>query len=130
LLNEMAPQGHWNERFTDILLERLATFPEDRLAHFDTIALWDRYLGDSLLRIPAEQLMPWRVMRRARSRTEREWIVLRLRGAGFDVGTNYPPLKGRNEWGDTVLNFPCPPNQDKLEIQKACEIIGRVVSGG
>ncbi len=123
----MEPLEYWNTDYTDLLISVLPKLKEYRLKRFDTIDLWDRYLGDTLLRIPAEQLMPWRVMRRAHSRLERDSIVKALRGAQFDVGTNYPPLTGRNEWGDTVLNFRCSPEQDPEEIRTICNLVERVV---
>ncbi len=119
-----AENGHWNTSYTQPLIEALNCFAGRIDRRREATWLWDRYLGDSLIRIPQEQLMPWRVMRRAHSRDERTAIVIALRTAGFDVGTNYPPLKGRNEWGDTVLNF-FPYNIDKTEIQRACELIKR-----
>ncbi len=123
LAEEMEEYGHWNPNYTGPLLEGISALPKRIRKRFKTIALWDRYLGDSLIRIPAEQLIPWRVMRRAHDWRQREDIVTALRNEGFPVGTNYPPLEGSNQWGDTVLNFFG--IQDPIEIQKACEIIKR-----
>jgi hypothetical protein len=61
---------------------------------------------------------------------ERTAIVEALRAAGLDVGTNYPPLTGHNEWGDTVLNLFVREDYDRTDIQKAAEIIKGVVYGG
>src|SRR5260221_406335 len=80
---------------------------------FERIALWDRHLGDSLIRIPGEQIMPWRVMRRVTHHTVinmRDVVVRELRAAGIAVGTNYPPLPGVTDpgalqWGAEVINF-------------------------
>jgi hypothetical protein len=47
---------------------------------------WDRYLGDSCIRIPGEQLMPWRVIRRIPGK--RDDVVKALREAGYDVGAS------------------------------------------
>ncbi len=130
LAEEMGEKAHWNERYTPDLVTALDNFHEDLKWRWETVALWDRYLGDSLFRIPQEQLMPWRVMRVALDWAQRVEIVIELRSAGIDVGTNYPPLTGSNKWGDTVLNFLCSPTPEQSEIQKACEIIKRVVNNG
>jgi hypothetical protein len=86
---------------------------------------WDRYLGDSCVRIPQEQLMPWRVIRRIPEK--RDAVVKALREANIPVGTNYPPLPGVTDsgaiqWGKEVINFfpEWPP-------EKACEIIKRTI---
>jgi hypothetical protein len=128
LARSMEVQSHWNESYTTYFLERLAGFSDHIEQRREIVGLWDRYLGDSLIRIPQEQIMPWRVMRRAVNLEARSLIVAALREAGFDVGTNYPPLTGSNEWGDTVLNFFCTPNLiTKSEIQGACEAVERVL---
>lgn len=72
------------------------------------IDLWDAHLGDSCVRIPQEQIMPWRVMRRIPDK--RDEVVKAIRAAGYPVGTNYPPLPGVTnpgavQWGKEVINF-------------------------
>ncbi len=130
LAEVVGDDSNWNEDYTDLLREELPLLKDLRLRRFETIELWDRFLGDTLIRIPGEQLMPWRVMRRAHSFYERQEIVRALRRAQFPVGTNYPPLTGRNEWGDTVLNFPAHPDVDPENIRVMCNIIERIVSNG
>jgi hypothetical protein len=132
LAETMQPRGffRWNEDFTDLVRMLLRNLKIFRMKRFDCIDLWDRYLGDSLLKIPGEQIQPWRCIRRARSLAERTAIVEALRAAGLDVGTNYPPLTGHNEWGDTVLNLFVREDYDRTDIQKAAEIIKGVVYGG
>ncbi len=120
--------GHWNEAYTDPLKGALELFCDRLEERWEIVDCWDQYLGDSLFRIPKEQLMPWRVMRRAHDALERNCIVEELRFAGCPVGTNYQPIQGRNQWGDTVLNFPCLPTTEKGEIQKVCGIVNRVVA--
>ncbi len=102
------------------------------------IDAWDRCLGDSCARIPQEQIMPWRVMRRIPSAIDcrvmdspnkRDAVVKALRDAAIPVGTNYPPLPGVTdagalEWGKTVINF-FPDWGDK---SAACEIIKRTIA--
>ncbi len=127
LADLMEEQGHWNESFTDSLLRALRALPVTIEKHFEVIDLWDKHLEDLLIRVPAEQLMPWRAMRRAQSLEQRTDIVSALRGFGLAVGTNYPPLEGSNEWGDTVLNFPCPVQSHT--VIDTCEVIKRVIYG-
>ncbi len=128
LAAEMENSGHWNPDYNDLLHASLPKIKVWRLQRFDVIALWDRFLGDSLIRIPAEQLMPWRAMRRARDKGERDVIKEEVRDAGYPVGTNYPPLTGRNQWGDTVLNFSV--DLERREIFEISEIVKRVVGDG
>ncbi len=130
LAQQMAEKGNWNEFYTAPLINALENLHHQIQARWENVDLWDRYLGGCLLRIPAEQVMPWRVMRRASTFFMRCRIVHGMRNAGFDVGTNYPPLTGHNEWGDTVLNFFCSPDLRKGEIKKACELIKRIVDNG
>ena len=130
LAEDMEEKGLWNEAYTEPLITALNNFYDNNCCRWKIIGLWDRYLGDSLIRIPAEQLMPWRVMRRAENVDQRTDIVRELRKAGIEVGTNYPALEGSNEWGDTVLNFFCGLDIEKAEIQKACRIIKAVVCDG
>ena len=127
LAEGMKEKSHWNEFYTHHLKEAIDRFYDEIDARWEVIGLWDRYLGDTLIRIPGEQLMPWRVMRRAWTAFQRFHIVEALRQAGHPVGTNYQSLANRNEWGDIVLNFFCSPTVKRVEIQEACEIIKRTV---
>lgn len=96
----------------------------------DCIELWDRHLGDSCIRIPQEQIIPWRVIRRIPKK--RDAVVKALRAAGFDAGTNYPPLPGVTDpgaisWGKEVINLWVSEDYDEPRIKAACEIIKRVI---
>ncbi len=66
LAEKMQPQGffRWNHRFDETVSELLDELPQSRIRRFECIDVWDRYLGDSLTKIPGEQVMPWRVIRR------------------------------------------------------------------
>lgn len=68
---------------------------------------WDQELGNLLIRIPREYVMPWRCMRMCPP-THRNAMVAALRMDGVAVSTNYPPLPGQppNNWGDNVIGFP------------------------
>ena len=97
----------------------------------DRVYLWDRHLGDMLPRIKREQIIPWRAMRLA-AMGQREKIIRALRGAGFDIGTNYPALSGYGTaggfFGDRVLNFFVSDDYNDARIRSACEIIKRVIA--
>ena len=93
--------------------------------------LWDRHLGDSCVRIPREQIMPWRVIRRIPEK--RDLVVTALRSAGVDAGTNYPPLPGVTDpgaiqWGREVINFSLADDYDESRIKSACRIIKRTLA--
>ncbi len=126
---EMDERGHWNQRYTQPLIEAFNWFPDNIKKRWEIVWMWDRYLGDSLIRIPQEQIMPWRVMRRTFDEGGRNRVVRGLRSYGFDVGTNYPPLMGSNQWGNTVLNFFCSPRIEEEKIQQACSIVRRATGG-
>ncbi len=127
LCNEMADKGHWNGYYTQWLLQATDRFHDHIQKRWEVAGWWDRYLGDTLTRIPGEQIMPWRVMRRAKDFRQRQEIASELRDAGIDVGICYPPLEGSNVWGDTVLNFFCT-DILKLDVQRACHVIKQVVN--
>ncbi len=129
IYDEMKEKGRWNSYYTAHLLNAIIGFHDHIQQRWEVAHWWDRYLDDSLIRIPGEQLMPWRAMRRASDWGERQNVVNHLRDAGIDVGTNYPPLEGNNEWGDTVLNFFCTPGTHKGDVQRATDIIKQVVHG-
>ena len=96
--------GFWNSAWNRKFTEKWFEFDDWIEERFERIAKWDAELGDLLIRVPKEQVMPWRVMRRVPN-GKRDQLVRELRLLGLPVGTNYPPLTGRNEWGDTVINF-------------------------
>lgn len=91
---------------------------------------WDRMLGDSCVRIPKQQIMPWRCIRRIPEK--RDAVVKALRAAGHAVGTNYPPLPGATDegaiqWGHEVINFFVNDDYDEHKIANACWIIKRTL---
>jgi hypothetical protein len=104
MAQDMEPMGFWNEGWNRKFTQKWHEFDDWIEERFERIAKWDAELGDSLIRIPKEQVMPWRVMRRVPN-GKRDQLVKELRSWGLPVGTNYPSLTGSNEWGDTVINF-------------------------
>lgn len=117
LAEEMAEYEYFPRGLVAPLGEALLNLPETVEKRFERIALWDRLLGDCCTRIPGEQVMPWRVMRRipggislATDLSRRDVAVRALRNAGIAVGTNYQPLpgvtdQGSIQWGNEVINF-------------------------
>jgi hypothetical protein len=123
--------GYFPEGLRDELEYRWDNFHDHIMERWRRVEWWDRYLGDSCLRIPQEQLMPWRVIRRIPGK--RDEVVKALREAGHPIGTNYPPLPGVTDagaiqWGKEVINFFVGSDlDDQYEIHKACEIIKRTI---
>jgi hypothetical protein len=128
LAQEMEPRGYWPPAITEHVKLYLAALSMLRDKRRDKVYLWDRHLGDSLQRINREQIIPWRVMRLAKDRTQRDRIVDKLRDCRDDIGTNYPPLVGQNSFGDRVLNFFLTDDYDERRIQDACGTIKGVVA--
>lgn len=104
-------------------------------------ARWDARLlpfGNALAATGLEQPLPWRVVRRAPQ--GRAAIVSALRSAGFDVGTNYPPLVDEfpadlrafadadaSAWGAQVINLWVNDDYDNARIDAAADIIASVL---
>ncbi len=134
LAEEMRRHEHFPGGEEYIRTVRLCLNDIDRIVErrFRRIALWDRYLGDSCERVPMEQVMPWRVMRRIPH--NRDLVVKNLRVCGIAVGTNYPPLPGVTDsgaiqWGNEVINFLVDEDQHEQYVILASEIIKRAVNG-
>ncbi len=128
---------------------RLAKPLNDRLTRVGNIAArrreraarWHsslRPLGDALLQIDLDQPLPWRVIRRAP--LAREAMVSALREAGFDAGTNYPPLADEfpaelscfkdhdaSAWGAQVINLWVTDDYDDRRIDAAASVMAQVL---
>ncbi len=108
LAEEMSRFGYFPPALIAPVSSALLNLPETVEKRCERIAIWDRLLGDCCIRIPCEQAMPWRVMRRVPGK--RNAVVKALRNAGIAVGTNYQPLPGVTDpgairWGNEVINF-------------------------
>ncbi len=117
---ELAPKLERDIDWLPVTIERR----RDRAWH------WAKYLGDHTIEHPVEQIIPWRVIRRIPDK--RDAVVKALREAGFDAGTNYPPLPGVTDpsaiqWGKEVLNLWVTDDYDEPRIKAACEIIKRTI---
>ena len=111
----------------DMLEEELGRLNEIIRAKWLLSKYWDQHLGDALIRIPQEQVIPWRTIRRVPG-GRRNAVVTTLREAGLNAGTNYPPLpgvtdEGAIQWGNEVINL----WGAASDIPRACEIIKRVM---
>lgn len=139
--------GHCRYGFADALraplgraLERL---PETIATRRERLQLWDRALAPfaaSLMQPPIAPAAPWRAIRRLRDPARRGPVVEALRDAGFDAGTNYPPLAesfpallggqghpDATEWGRAVINLWLDERYDAARIARAAEVIGGVL---
>ncbi len=136
--HEYFPGGATYRRTVETWLKNIDDIVQ---ARFERIAMWDRHLGNSLVRIPMEQVMPWRVMRRVPNASDelighstRDRVVAALRDAGVAVGTNYPPLPGVADqdairWGKEVINFLIDESWEEIYIREAARIIWRTLNG-
>jgi len=108
LHNRYSYKGNFPEGLRWVIGHLLFSFEIELQIRREKINEWDALLGDSCVRIPVEQVMPWRVMRRIPGK--RDEVVKAVRAAGYPVGTNYPPLPGVTDegairWGKEVINF-------------------------
>ena len=125
----MATHAYFPEQLRTHLESAFSLFYSNVESRREAAEIWDRFLGDLLIRIPQEQIIPWRVIRRVPD-GKRDEVVKRLRLIGIPVGTNYPPLSGiknkqAKQWGDEVINFWT--TIEKESIPKACEAIETVM---
>jgi dTDP-4-amino-4,6-dideoxygalactose transaminase len=128
-------------RLADALMGALGRIGDIAARRRERAARWHlslQPLADALINIELDQPLPWRVIRRAPE--QREAIVSALRNAGFDVGTNYPPLADefpselacfRNEdasaWGAQVVNLWLTEDYDDRRIDAAVEVMARAL---
>ena len=130
LAEEMEKRGYWPKGLTTMGSGNLILFAAQMRIQRQQIYLWDRYLGDSCERLPREQVIPWRAMRRIP--LQRDAVVRALRDAGFDAGTNYPALAGVDNpksktFERQVINFFVGTEVTEEYIQSASEIVKRMV---
>jgi dTDP-4-amino-4,6-dideoxygalactose transaminase len=126
----------------DAALDRLPGTLERR---WERVQLWQGVLApftDQILVPPQEVSVPWRLVRRLRHADQRDSMVAALRQAGFDVGTNFPPLAGEfpllfggqnhpdaEEWGRTVINLWLTDDYDSARITAAGKVIEQMLLG-
>jgi dTDP-4-amino-4,6-dideoxygalactose transaminase len=126
----------------DAALDRL---PETLERRWERVRLWQKVLApfsDQILLPPQEVSVPWRLVRRLRSTGQRDGLVAALREAGFDAGTNFPPLAeefprlfaGQNhpdaeQWGRAVINLWLTDDYDSGRISAAGSVIEKALLG-
>lgn len=97
-------------------------------------------LSDAIVVPPGAAVVPWRFIRRITR--GRDAVVKALRAAGFDAGTNYPPLNdvhpgiegesfspGSIQWGREVINLWVTEDYDMARIDAAARIIAAALAG-
>ena len=91
--------AHTRHALPENARERIATaiavFPEAISRRWERVWMWDEAVAcvsEELLTPAAELSVPWRLTRHLRRLEWRDQLVGRLRGTGFDAGTNFPPL--------------------------------------
>ncbi len=115
-------------------LDRYEVVIAEKWARVD---IWERALSPlsgHLLSPDAELAIPWRLTRRLGQPELRDPLLAALRSAGFDAGSNYPPLardfpnmlprqRDAERWGDAVLNLWLTSDYDKERIESAFKVI-------
>jgi dTDP-4-amino-4,6-dideoxygalactose transaminase len=130
-------------RLADPLNDALGRIRDIATRRRERAARWHSSLqrfGDALLETGLDQPLPWRVIRRAPER--REVIVSALRNAGFDAGTNYPPLADEfpadlvrfgdddaSAWGAQVINLWVTDDYDDRRIDAAADVMAQALEG-
>jgi dTDP-4-amino-4,6-dideoxygalactose transaminase len=145
LLLAQAPAARW--RFPNALAAALDTALDDVGRVLEQrrqcLHLWQQALAPLASKLhtpPVACAFPWRLTLRVPDR--RDELVRSLRAAGFDAGTNFPPLvdsfplllagqlqPGAQQWGREVLNLWLTPGYDAARIEQAARIIEGVFEG-
>lgn len=123
------------------LIDALDHLPETADARRKRASEWERALRpfeSEMLAPPSEPVVPWRLIRRLPRR--RDDVVRALRAAGFDAGTNFPPLArsfpnilagfqfdDADTWGNQVINLWVTDDYDSSRIAAAAKVIGTVL---
>jgi dTDP-4-amino-4,6-dideoxygalactose transaminase len=104
---------------------------------WERIRLWEEALArfsEELCAPAAELSVPWRLTLRLRRPERRDPLAARLRAAGFDAGTNFPPLAqgfpailprqpDAERWGQAVLNLWLSDDYDAARISAAAAVV-------
>lgn len=133
----------FDPRLCEPLLSAIDALPVEYARRMERLEVWRTILGDvarelSVPHIPVQA--PWRAVFRAGSPRLRDGIVAALRAAGFDAGTNYPPLwncaprlVGTQQlpsgdcWGASVLTLWLSDTYNRPRIQAAADLIKKTI---
>ena len=113
--------------------------PKILAAKMDRLDLWMEMLaplGAAFLPMALKVAVPWRLTLALRDAAQTSGIVAALRTAGFDAGTNYPPLarefpsylprqQEAETWAARVLNLWLTDRYDAACISAAVDVIRR-----
>lgn len=122
---------------SDLLLQKLDQFPEERARRVVLCDLWDRALAplDRILEpVPLAQPVPWRLIRRVQ--VGRDHFAQRLWHNDIDAGINYRSLWREvpggyltgtptepDLWGEQVLNLWVTENYNRERIKMAGQLL-------
>jgi dTDP-4-amino-4,6-dideoxygalactose transaminase len=125
------------EQLARPLTEALGRLGDIAARRRDRAGQWNlklQSLGDAVIDTGLEQPLPWRVVRRVPK--QRDAVVSALRNAGFDAGTNYPPLANEfaadlrqfddddaSAWGAQVINLWVTDDYDDRRIAAAIDVM-------
>jgi dTDP-4-amino-4,6-dideoxygalactose transaminase len=131
--------------WTDSICAAIDAFPDENARRMERLEAWRAALASVRheLSVPAVPVRAaWRAVFIARDRDLRDRIVAELREAGFDAGTNYPPLwdsaprlvgdqrkAGGDKWGATVTTLWLTEPYHKARISAAADVIKRTIDG-
>lgn len=130
IANDLWPYADWTPHMG--LESELTSIDDSIERRRDRLECWDEVLPKNVFFKPSvDPIVPWRCIRLIE--TGREKVISALRGAGIDVGTNYPPLPGCTdpssvEWGNKVINFWVTRNYDRDRIRYAGRIIEKALA--
>jgi dTDP-4-amino-4,6-dideoxygalactose transaminase len=133
--------AHTRHALPENARERIATamavFPEEISHRWERVWMWKEALAHVSEELPAsaaELSVPWRLTRYLRRPEWRDPLVARLRAAGFDAGTNFPPLAqsfpallpsqpDAERWGQAVINLWLTDDYAPARISAAADVM-------
>ncbi|QIG51348.1 DegT/DnrJ/EryC1/StrS aminotransferase family protein [Nordella sp. HKS 07] len=143
---EVAQCRHsFDPNLAEPILAALHRFPESNARRLARLAMWNEVLADVSHAISAPPVpisAAWRGLFRVQNEELRDRIVIAMREAGHDAGTNYPPLwdvaptlvgdqrdtRG-DAWGQTVVTLWLTDTYDQNRIRSAADVIKRTIGG-
>jgi dTDP-4-amino-4,6-dideoxygalactose transaminase len=131
--------------WTDSVCAAIDAFPDENARRMERLEAWRAALASVRyeLSVPAVPVRAaWRAVFTARDRDLRDRVVAALRAAGFDAGTNYPPLwdsaprligdqrkSDGDRWGATVMTLWLTAPYSNARIRAAADVVKRTADG-